>query len=72
MEKAVNEFGQIDFLVCCAGGGKDYEAPLPNPEERVETNYNAIEDLPEEVFDHIVDLNFKGVFLSNQAVGPLF
>jgi len=72
MEMAVKEFGQIDFLVCCAGGGRDYEAPASDPEELGEMNYNVIENLPEEVFDHIVDLNFKGVFLSNQAVAPYF
>ena len=72
MEKAVSEFDRIDFLICCAGGGKDYEAPEPTAEEIEGANYDAIENLPEEIFDHIVDLNFKGVFLSNQAVAPYF
>lgn len=72
MDTAVNEFGRIDFLVCCAGGGHDYEAPSPDIEEVAQTDYNAIENLPEEMFDHIVDLNFKGVFLSIQAAVPYF
>ena len=72
METAVNEFGKIDFLVCCAGGGRDYEAPAPDPSAVGDVDFNLLENLPEEVFDHIVDLNFKGVFLSNQAVIPHF
>ncbi|MBN1614807.1 MAG: SDR family oxidoreductase [Deltaproteobacteria bacterium] len=72
VEFAVNLFGHIDFLVCCAGGGRDYDAPAPDIEDLVKRDYNAIENLPEEVFDHIVDLNFKGVFLSIQAAVPYF
>ncbi len=72
VEAAVGTFGRLDFLVCSAGGGHDYEAPAPDIEELAKRDYNAIENLPEEVFDHIVDLNFKGVFLSIQAAAPHF
>lgn len=72
MEAAVDECSRIDFLICCAGGGHDYEALPPDPAELAQADHHAIEHLPVEIFEHIVDLNLKGVFLSMRAAAPYF
>jgi len=53
VQKSLNEFGHIDILVNCAGGGVR-EATL---------------DMTEESWHNMVDFNLKSVFLCSQMVG---
>jgi len=53
VQKSLKEFGRIDVLVNCAGGGVR-EATL---------------DITEESWDNMVDFNLKSVFLCSQMVG---
>lgn len=56
--KALKAFGRIDVLVNCAGGsGADRSIPLLTMEE--------------EVWDRIVNLNLKSVYLCCRAVGKM-
>ncbi len=55
VEGAIAEFGQIDILVNNAGA--------PAGPDRV----NVI-DLPEDVWDLVIDVNLKGTFLMSQAI----
>src|SRR5689334_10322379 len=52
VELAVERFGQLDVLVNNAGVGGE----------------GTIEELPEEMWDRILSVNLKGVFLGTQAV----
>jgi len=53
VQRSLKEFGRIDVLVNCAGGGVR-EATL---------------DITEESWDNMVDFNLKSVFLCSQMVG---
>jgi NAD(P)-dependent dehydrogenase (short-subunit alcohol dehydrogenase family) len=54
VQRAVDEFGRVDVLVNNAGGA------LHTPRK--------IEDVEEEHWDRVVDVNLKGAFLCSQAV----
>jgi NAD(P)-dependent dehydrogenase (short-subunit alcohol dehydrogenase family) len=56
VDKVIDKWGKIDILVNNAGGMTS--APLP------------IEDVSEELWDKVQDLNLKSVFLFSQAVVP--
>jgi len=51
--RAVKEFGRIDVLVNCAGGGE----------------YAPLLDMSEEVWDETLARNIKGVYLCSRAAG---
>lgn len=53
VKKVLQEFGRIDILVNCHGIGQ----------------WSPAEDMSEEDWDRMVDVNLKGVFLVCQAVG---
>jgi NAD(P)-dependent dehydrogenase (short-subunit alcohol dehydrogenase family) len=55
VQKAVKEFGSIDVLINCAGGG----GHMPGLE------------MTEEAWDEKVDFNLKAVFLCSQAAGKV-
>jgi len=54
-ETTLEKFGRIDVLVNNAGVG-------PNP--------TPIQDLTEEEYDRVLDINLRGVFLTTRAVVP--
>lgn len=54
VETAIEKFDRLDILVNNAGIGGE----------------GRIEELPEEMWDRILDVNLKGVFLGTQAVFP--
>ena len=56
VEETIAAFGQVDILVCCAGGPAD--APV----------VEHYLDISEDHWDKLVDLNLKGVFLCCKAV----
>ena len=55
VQKTVEEFGTIDILVNVAG----VSTPL------------LVEDLTEEDWDRVLDINLKGTFLCSQTVAPI-
>ena len=55
VDQTLEKFGRVDVLVNNAGVG-------PNPA--------PIQDLTEEEFDRVLDINLRGVFLSTRAVVP--
>jgi len=55
VQKTVKEFGRIDVLVNCAGGG----------------DYVPLLDMSEEAWDNILDFNLKSVYLCCHAVGKV-
>src|SRR5689334_15204873 len=55
VDKTLEKFGRIDVLVNNAGVG-------PNPA--------PIQDLTEEEYDRVLDINLRGVFLTTRAVVP--
>lgn len=57
VQKTAKEYGGIDILINCAGGS----AGVPKA---------SVEDIREEDWDKVVNLNFKGTFLCTQAVVP--
>jgi NAD(P)-dependent dehydrogenase (short-subunit alcohol dehydrogenase family) len=57
-DQAIQEFGSIDVLICCAGG---YEC-------RVLNHYEDFADMPIEVYDWGLDVNLKGPFYFAHAV----
>ncbi|MEW6442770.1 MAG: SDR family NAD(P)-dependent oxidoreductase [bacterium] len=64
VEAAVREMGRLDILVCSAGVDgvpADDSKALP-----------IIENIREEDWDLVVDVNLKGVFLCNRAAAPVF
>src|SRR5438132_811628 len=48
---AINQFGQVDFLVTCAGI----------------LRFNLVEDVTDEEWDSVIDTHLKGMFLCAQA-----
>jgi NAD(P)-dependent dehydrogenase (short-subunit alcohol dehydrogenase family) len=58
LERAVNEavarFGGLDVLVCCAGVQR----------------YGTVVDTPEDVWDEVLDVNLKGIFLASKYAVP--
>jgi len=57
-DAAVETFGSIDILICCAGGA----------ETRIMGSSGEFPDVPIEVYDFGMDLNLKGAFYFNHAV----
>ncbi|MCD8489377.1 SDR family NAD(P)-dependent oxidoreductase [Oscillatoria amoena NRMC-F 0135] len=57
--KTLERFGQIDFLITCAG---ILRAPGTSPKPLLQVS--------EAEWDCVLDINLKGVFLSNRAVLP--
>lgn len=55
VDKAVGEYGKVDIMVCCAGIGRPP---------------TMINDITEEEYDRVVDINMKGIFLCCQAIAP--
>jgi len=55
VQKTVMEFGRIDVLVNCAGGG----------------NFVPLLDMSEEVWDDMLDFNLKSVYLCCRAAGKV-
>jgi NAD(P)-dependent dehydrogenase (short-subunit alcohol dehydrogenase family) len=55
VEKAANHFGRLDILVNNAGGGK----------------CDLVEDVKEEDFDLVVNMNLKGTYFASQAAGRI-
>jgi len=63
MDTTLKEMGQIDILVCSAGvNGLDLQIDSPG----------LIENISEENWDLVVDVNLKGIFLCNRAIAPYF
>ena len=62
--KTLDEMGGIDIMVCNAG--VEWQPPDDAPEPHL------IENIPEEGWDLIMDVNLKGVFFSCKAVVPYF
>lgn len=58
----LERFGRIDILVAAAGigGTRDPERSIPY----------AVVQLPVEAWDEVIDINLKGIFLSDRAVLP--
>ena len=54
MADAARAFGGIDILVCCAGIQR----------------YGTVVDTPEEVWDDVIDVNLKGLFLASKYAVP--
>ncbi|MEZ7126391.1 SDR family NAD(P)-dependent oxidoreductase [Nonomuraea sp. AD125B] len=54
VELAVSRFGGLDVVVTCAGVQR----------------YGTVEDTPEEVWDEVLDINLKGVYLTCKAAVP--
>ncbi|MEU6790846.1 SDR family oxidoreductase [Nonomuraea wenchangensis] len=54
VELAVSRFGGLDVVVTCAGVQR----------------YGTVEDTPEEVWDEVLDVNLKGVYLTCKAAVP--
>ncbi|MEV3980570.1 SDR family oxidoreductase [Nonomuraea sp. NPDC049758] len=54
VDLAVTRYGGLDVVVTCAGVQR----------------YGTVEDTPEEVWDEVMDVNLKGVFLTCKAAVP--
>ncbi|MEU1724354.1 SDR family NAD(P)-dependent oxidoreductase [Actinomadura sp. ATCC 39365] len=54
VELAVTRYGGLDVVVTCAGVQR----------------YGTVEDTPEEVWDEVMDVNLKGVYLTCKAAVP--
>ncbi|WP_413989268.1 SDR family NAD(P)-dependent oxidoreductase [Labrys okinawensis] len=52
--KAAAAFGGVDILVCCAGIQR----------------YGTVVETPEEVWDDVLDINLKGIFLASKYAVP--
>jgi NAD(P)-dependent dehydrogenase (short-subunit alcohol dehydrogenase family) len=52
--KAADLFGGVDILVCCAGIQR----------------YGTVVETPEEVWDDVLDVNLKGIFLASKHAVP--
>ena len=61
--RAIQEFGKIDILVNNAGGA--------NAAAEDVHRYYPIEELPEDAWNKLVDLNLKSAFLCSQAVAKV-
>jgi NAD(P)-dependent dehydrogenase (short-subunit alcohol dehydrogenase family) len=55
VEKSIARFGKVDIMVNCAGIGRPPK---------------MINDITEEEYDKVVDINMKGIFLCCQAIAP--
>ena len=55
VDRAVEKFKKVDIMVNCAGIGKPPK---------------FINDISEEEYDQVVDVNMKGIFLCCQAIAP--
>lgn len=53
--KAIDKFGKVDIMVLCAGIGRPPQ---------------LINDISEEEYDKVVNVNMKGIFLCCQAITP--
>jgi len=63
IDVSLREMGHIDILVCCAGvNGLDVNIDSPG----------LIENISEENWNFVADVNLKGVFLCNRAIAPYF
>jgi NAD(P)-dependent dehydrogenase (short-subunit alcohol dehydrogenase family) len=65
VDVALREMGRLDILVANAGVDG-------LPRENDSTASPLIENIREEDWDLVVDVNLKGVFMSNRAVAPHF
>ncbi|RSN03074.1 short-chain dehydrogenase [Nonomuraea sp. WAC 01424] len=54
VDLAVTRYGGLDIVVTCAGVQR----------------YGTVEDTPEEVWDEVMDINLKGVYLTCKAAVP--
>jgi NAD(P)-dependent dehydrogenase (short-subunit alcohol dehydrogenase family) len=54
LEAALERFGRVTYLVNVAGT----------------VTMHGLDDMPEEAWDHVLDVNLKGVFLATQVVAP--
>ncbi|MFG6193328.1 SDR family NAD(P)-dependent oxidoreductase [Nonomuraea sp. JJY05] len=54
VDLAVTRYGGLDIVVTCAGVQR----------------YGTVEDTPEEVWDEVLDINLKGVYLTCKAAVP--
>jgi NAD(P)-dependent dehydrogenase (short-subunit alcohol dehydrogenase family) len=54
VELAVTRYGGLDIVVTCAGVQR----------------YGTVEDTPEDVWDEVLDINLKGVYLACKAAVP--
>ncbi|MDP4503688.1 SDR family NAD(P)-dependent oxidoreductase [Nonomuraea turcica] len=54
VDLAVTRFGGLDIVVTCAGVQR----------------YGTVEDTPEDVWDEVLDINLKGVYLACKAAVP--
>lgn len=59
-DAAIERFGRIDFLICCAGGAETRLLGKPGP----------FHELPIDVYDFGIDLNLKGPIYFSHAVMP--
>ncbi len=64
VDATLKEMGRLDILVANAGVDG-----LPTDDSPASP---LIEDIKEEDWDRVVDVNLKGVFMCNRAVAPLF
>ncbi|RKL64406.1 3-oxoacyl-ACP reductase FabG [Thermoanaerobacteraceae bacterium SP2] len=55
VEMCVKEFGKVDILVTCAGIAK----------------HMPIDEMPEEVWQKVIDINLTGTFIACKAVVPI-
>lgn len=65
IDTALEQLGQLDILVCCAGTA-GIEFMSPNEEAM------ALENIPLETWNRTIDVNLKGVFLCLRAAIPHF
>jgi len=65
IDTAIREMGRLDILVCSAGtAGVQFMASSENATD--------VENIPLEVWNMTMDVNLKGVFLTNRAAIPHF
>ena len=62
-DAAVEKFGRIDILVCCAGGA---ETRLLH--DKIPEGCKKFHEIPIEIYDFGIDLNLKGAFYFDHAV----
>lgn len=62
VESCIKEFGRIDILLHCAGIARGRN-------QWADGRWRPMEELEEEDWDRIIEVNLKGTFLINRAVG---